>query len=71
MSGVFNVACMLCGRVSGQVRSGTFVLASDAPLPIRDQGKNRCGFCQGNLYLEADDAGVLPHTDSELKRRAS
>ena len=28
-------------------------------------------FCQGNLYLEADDAGVLPYTISESKRRAS
>jgi len=60
MVAVYNVICMLCGRMAGQVRAGRFVAAADAPPPLRERGKNRCGACGGNLYLESDDSGVLP-----------
>jgi hypothetical protein len=73
MSAVFNVTCMLCGRFSGQVRSGRFFAASSAPMPIREKGRSRCGFCSGNLYLEAEDSSSVPYaiTESLSVRRAS
>jgi hypothetical protein len=73
MVAVYNVMCMLCGRSSGQVRAGRFFQATDAPLPVRDQGNNRCGFCNGNLYLEPDDSGVVPYViaDAIAHRKAS
>jgi hypothetical protein len=73
MSAVYNVTCMLCGRFSGQVRSGRFYAATAAPMPVRENGRSRCGFCSGNLYLEADDSSSVPYAiaDSLAARRAS
>jgi len=62
MVSVYNVLCMLCGRSSGQLRNGTFYQASDAARPVREQGRNMCGFCSGNLFLEPDDSGVMPYS---------
>ncbi len=73
MSSVYNVLCMMCGRSSGQLRGGRFYQAPGVPMPIREHGRNRCGFCSGNLYLEPDDSGIAPYTiaDSLAQRRAS
>ena len=73
MTNVYNILCMLCGRSSGQVRAGEFYRASEAPLPVWDQGRNRCGFCSGNLFLEPDDSGVIPYALPQIpaRRKAS
>jgi hypothetical protein len=56
MAHLFNVHCMLCGRASGQVRNGAFRRHAGAP-PLKVQnGKSRCGYCGGSLYLEAEDS---------------
>ncbi len=68
----YSVNCMMCGRSSGQVRRGIFVRLPNAPSLVLRDGHNRCGYCQGNLYLEPDD-GLLaaPAFESltERKRR--
>ena len=73
MTTVYNILCMLCGRSSGQVRGGQFYRAAEAPLPVWDQGRNHCGFCSGNLFLEPDDSGIIPYTmpDTVARRKAS
>jgi hypothetical protein len=74
VASVFNVHCMMCGRAAGHVRNGSFVrLPSAPPLAVRG-GRSRCGFCGGNVYLEAEDSPVLPHAEAfqdEGIRRAS
>jgi hypothetical protein len=53
---MYSVNCMMCGRSSGQVRSGVFYRAPGAPPLENRDGRTRCGFCSGNLYLEPDDS---------------
>lgn len=63
MATIFNVHCMLCGRRSGQVRDGTFQRLASAP-PLRQRGnRSRCGFCDGSLYLEAEDSPFARQPD--------
>lgn len=74
MALVFNVKCMMCGRASGHVRNGSFIRLPTAPALIVRGGRSRCGFCGGNVYLEAEDSPVIPRADSftdESARRAS
>lgn len=67
MATMFSVTCMMCGRVSGQVLSGRFQRAPGAPPPDVRNGRTRCGFCFGNLYLEPDDSLVArPSADFDL-----
>jgi hypothetical protein len=56
----YSVSCMMCGRASGQVRSGVFFRAPGAPPLENRAGRTRCGFCGGNLYLEPDDSITAP-----------
>ena len=74
IASVFNVHCMLCGRASGHVRNGTFVRLPSAPALVVRGGRSRCGFCGGNVYLEAEDSPVLHQAGSfhdEVIRKAS
>jgi hypothetical protein len=65
----YSVNCMMCGRSSGQVRSGVFFRAAGAPSPENRNGRTRCGFCSGNLYLEPDDSIITPLAMNEEVRR--
>ena len=65
----YSVNCMMCGRTSGQVRSGVFFRAAGAPSLENRSGRSRCGFCSGNLYLEPDDSIVVPLAANEEVRR--
>ena len=65
----YSVNCMMCGRSSGQVRSGVFYRAPGAPALENHGGRTRCGFCSGNLYLEPDDSVITPIMASEEVRR--
>lgn len=58
MVSMYSVNCMMCGRSSGQLRSGVFQRANGAPPMATIDGRTRCGFCTGNLYLEPDDSIV-------------
>jgi len=50
----------MCGRASGHVREGRFHRLNDAPPLINRAGRSRCGFCGGNVYLEAEDSPFAP-----------
>ena len=65
----YSVNCMMCGRASGQVRKGNFYRASGAPSLENRDGRSRCGFCGGNLYLEPDDSITMPIAASDEVRR--
>lgn len=73
MKGNYSVQCMMCGRMSGQVRGAVFMRTPSAPpLQVRG-GKSVCGFCGGNLLLEYDDtlASAMPtmaQRDAGLRR---
>jgi hypothetical protein len=65
---------MMCGRASGHVRNGSFVRLPSAPALVVRGGRSRCGFCGGNVYLEAEDSPALQHADpyqAEEVRKAS
>jgi hypothetical protein len=66
---MYSVNCMMCGRSSGQVRSGVFYRAASAPPLENRGGRTRCGFCRGNLYLEPDDSIVATLPPQELVQR--
>ncbi len=72
---VYNVSCMMCGRPSGHVRNGTFQRLPSAPPLVAKGGRSRCGFCGGNVYLEAEDSPFAPQIVAEnagqQARRAS
>ena len=71
MLSVYNVSCMMCGRPSGHVRNGRFQRLPSAPPLIVRAGRSRCGFCGGNVYLEAEDSPVaVAPIDSIEKQRA-
>ena len=57
---MYNVHCMMCGRASGYVRSGVVQRLPSAPPLVQRGGRSRCGFCGGNVYLEAEDSPVVP-----------
>ena len=57
---LFNVHCMMCGRAAGYVSQGTFQKLPSAPALVKRQGRSLCGFCGGNIYLEAEDSPVVP-----------
>lgn len=59
MAQSFNVHCMLCGRPAGQVRNGSFRRHPGAPPLATRAGKQRCGYCVGSLYLEAEDSPFI------------
>jgi hypothetical protein len=61
---MYNVNCMMCGRSSGQLRHGVFVRQPNAPALVHTNGRNRCGYCGGNLYLEPDDT-ILSQSSAE------
>ena len=68
---VYNVSCMMCGRASGYVRNGAFEKLPSAPPLAARGGRSRCGFCGGNVYLEAEDSPVaLRPVESLEERRA-
>lgn len=75
MAHVFNVSCMMCGRASGHVREGRFHRLPAAPPLINRAGRTRCGFCGGNVYLEAEDSPFAPQivaqNAGQQARRAS
>ena len=75
MANVFNVSCMMCGRASGHVREGRFHRLPAAPPLINREGRTRCGFCGGNVYLEAEDSPFAPQivaqNAGQQARRAS
>jgi hypothetical protein len=74
LASVYNVNCMMCGRASGHVRNGSFVRLPSAPALLVRGGRSRCGFCGGNVYLEAEDSPVLPRPEAfqdEGVRKAS
>ncbi len=75
MAQVFNVHCMMCGRASGHVREGRFHRLSVAPPLMTHEGRTRCGFCGGNVYLEAEDSPFTPQivakNVAQQARRAS
>lgn len=50
----YSVNCMLCSRLAGKLVGRTFVPAPGAPAPANRNGRLRCGFCSGSLYLEPD-----------------
>ncbi len=52
---VFNVQCVLCSRVSGQIVNGVYL--HDAQVQPPRVGP-RCGECGGSLYVEVD--GEIP-----------
>jgi hypothetical protein len=62
---MYSVNCMMCGRTSGQVRSGVFYRAPGAPALENRAGRSRCGFCSGNLYLEPDES-VTPFMATQI-----
>jgi hypothetical protein len=65
----YSVNCMMCGRASGQVRHGVFYRALGAPPLENRDGRSRCGFCSGNLYLEPDDSILTaPQAAAEAAR---
>lgn len=64
----YSVNCMMCGRASGQVRKGVFYRAPGAPALENHNGRSRCGFCSGNLYLEPDDSIVAPVSTAGVRR---
>lgn len=66
MGHLYNVHCMLCGRLSGHVRDGTFYRVPNAPPLVVRAGRTRCGFCGGSVYLEAEDSPF----GQELARQA-
>jgi hypothetical protein len=66
---MYSVNCMMCGRTSGQVRSGVFYRAPGAPALENRAGRSRCGFCSGNLYLEPDDSIAVPLAAHDEVRR--
>jgi hypothetical protein len=68
MQSVFNVKCIMCGRASGFVRNRVFHKLPSAPPLIVRAGRSRCGFCGGNVYLEAEDSPVIVHP-GELDRQ--
>jgi hypothetical protein len=72
---VFNVNCMMCGRTSGHIRNRRFLKLPSAPVPVIRGGKSRCGFCGGNIYLEAEDSPMVVHHNeaamAQQARRAS
>jgi hypothetical protein len=53
---VFNVQCVMCSRVSGQLLNGRFVPAVDGRTPVIGRMGSRCAECGGNLYLEPDES---------------
>ncbi len=65
---VFNVQCVMCGRVAGQLLNGTFVPGEHATLPVAGRTGSRCGECGGNLYLEPDEA-ITPFMAAQLAAR--
>lgn len=78
MAHLFNVHCMLCGRLSGHVRNGTFYRLPEAPPIVVKAGRSRCGFCGGSIYLEAEEspfaqelARHAPRVAGDRARRAS
>lgn len=64
---VFNVQCVMCGRVAGQLMKGVFVRGSGAASPVPGARGSRCGECGGNLYLEPDEA-ITPFMAAQLVR---
>jgi hypothetical protein len=66
---MYSVNCMMCGRSSGQVRSGVFYRAPGAPPLENRAGRTRCGFCSGNLYLEPDDSILTAPVAQDALRR--
>ena len=75
MAYLYNVNCMMCGRASGYVRNGAFRKLPSAPPLVAREGRSRCGFCGGNVYLEAEDSPFAPQIVAEnagqQARRAS
>jgi hypothetical protein len=65
----YNVSCMMCGRPSGYVRNGTFQRLPSAPPLVARGGRSRCGFCGGNVYLEAEDSPVAASPIEFLQER--
>ncbi len=67
----FNLHCMMCGRAAGHVYRGRFSRAPAAPPLEFRGGRSRCGFCGGNVYLEAEDSPVTVRPiDLQLARQA-
>lgn len=75
MAYLYNVSCMMCGRASGQIRGGVFHKLPTAPTLVVRGGRSRCGFCSGNIYLEAEDSPIalapIASIDARQARRAS
>jgi len=69
MANVFNVNCMMCGRASGHVREGRFHRLPTAPPLLNQDGRSRCGFCSGNVYLEAEDSPFAPRIVAQNARQ--
>ncbi len=69
MQYVYNVHCMMCGRASGYVRGGVFQRLPSAPPLVQRAGRCRCGFCGGNVYLEAEDSPVVPAAITSIAER--
>ena len=66
---VYNVSCMMCGRASGYVRNGAFEKFPSAPPLVARAGRSRCGFCGGNVYLEAEDSPMVMNPIESLDER--
>lgn len=68
---VFNVQCVMCSRVAGQLLNGTFIQRLSTRPPVAGNGRSRCGECGGNLYLEPDDAITPYMMEQMLQERAA
>ena len=69
MQMTFNVHCMMCGRPSGYVRNRVFHKLPTAPPLVVRGGRSRCGYCGGNVYLEAEDSPVVPQPIEAVPER--
>jgi hypothetical protein len=58
-TGLFDVSCMLCGRVVGELVGSDFHANPRVKPPTRAGRRVRCGECGGNLYLEPVDAPAM------------
>jgi hypothetical protein len=64
------VVCMMCARTVGQVRRGRLYTGQPGQAIRRVGRQLRCGYCRGNVYLEAEATAGPAGSDVGSAREA-